>query len=312
MTSSVFKRVTWKSVAYVAGLVASAAASYWANHLQAVDATAMENAPKYLDYQVNRDGQWSGTSPVDAVTFTYRDQRGQAVDALNRMTVELYDFGPRDLPEFDLQIDATRRDGTLPQLLGDPSVTAGGSEDFPAEHRVQRFVRGNSLSVVISFPGLSQTDELVPDRKIALFFAGKESPILHVSARGKGVHARQEVYQRYNERVRAKEPLLDRYGFKVVSTGYLIVSVAIVIWLLLSARARETRTYRATPEAIEQVLAKRHPGLTHADRIQTAQQVALAIWTNARAMQSPLGRALTVMPRAEMFSRKDSSGYDQS
>lgn len=302
-----FKAHAWKMLAAVMGAVMTGVVSLIVGYQLAADQAKAENAPRYVDYIVGRDGFWTTTSPVDEVTFVYRDAKGRLVDGLNRITTDLYNFGPRDLPEFDLQLDATFRDGTLPRLLGRPLVSIGGSEDFDAEQNVKRFVRGNTLSMVFHFSGLNQSDVLTPSRKLVLYFAGKEAPNIFVSARGKGVQERQEVYKQYNERQLAKRSWYERNSTAVISVGYGLVLALILIVVTASGRARERRQYRAMPAAIAQTLERLHPHIISQRREVTAREATLAVWERLYSLMDRFNRRLSVKPNRELLFPENST-----
>lgn len=301
MSNSPVGRTSINAAKYLATAVVTGVVTYFALFQQATDTANAEASTKTVNYVVNRDGIWDSTSPVDEVSGAFVDKTGERVVAISRQAVDLYNFGLRDVPEFVLQIDATLRDGKLPRLLGKPSVTVDGSEDFEAERTVEVIPKGGTLSLIVHFTGLNQTAEFSPARKVALYFAGREAPNLAVSVRGKGVKARADAYRAYSDSLLAREPWYESH--RVIIETLLILCVFVVASgaLLLISRARHRRCYKATPLVIDQTLQQLHADMPPEGRSATAAALSLAVWNKAYLLQNRIDRRLSVKPDARHF-----------
>ncbi len=239
--------------------------------------------------------------PVEDVTGAFRDREGRVVDAVSRQSVGLFNFNRRDAPEFDLQIDATLSDRRLPRLLGKPSVTVNGSDDYPAEEKVKLITKASTLSIIVHFPSLSQARDLSPARKVALYFSGRQSPVLSVSVRGSGIKEGKNVYVAYGEWAQSNLPFYVRHWLPLQLVLAILLMVVASGAILVSNRSRRRRFYAVTPSVIEERLNVLYPSGAQGKHAAAAREVALSLSSKIHSMHNPIDRFLAEKPAPGKF-----------
>ncbi|TCG01108.1 hypothetical protein BZM26_10190 [Paraburkholderia strydomiana] len=290
-----------QGAAYLAGVGLAAAVSFFIGVQTNLVTADAEHATRFIDYVVNREGLWNSIAPVDDVTGAFHDREGRVVDAISRQSVDLFNFSRRDAPEFDLQIDASLSDGRLPRLLGKPSVTVDGSDDYPAEEKVKVIAKGSTLSIIVHFPNMSQTGDLRPARKVALYFSGREAPILAVSVRGAGIKAGKNAYVAFGEWTEGNLPFYVRHWLPLQLVMAILLMVAASAAILLSNRSRQRRFYAVTPSVIEERLKLLYRDATQDKNAAAAKDVALTLWSKIHSMYNPIDRFLAEKPEPDKF-----------
>ncbi|MDP9650808.1 hypothetical protein [Paraburkholderia caledonica] len=290
-----------QGLASVAGVGLTGVVSFFIGVQTNLVTADADHATRHIDYVVNREGLWNSTAPVDDVTGAVHDREGRVVDAISRQSVDLFNFNRRDAPEFDLQIDATSSDGGLPRLLGKPSVTVNGSDDYPAEEKVKLITKGSTLSIIVHFPSLSQTRDLSPARKVALYFSGRQSPVLSVSVRGSGIKEGKNAYVAYGEWTQRNLPFYVRHWLPLQLVLAILLMVVVSAGIVVSNRSRQRRFYAVTPSVIEGRLDALYPGGAEGKHSSAARDVALSVWSKIHSMHNPIDRFLSEKPAPEKF-----------
>lgn len=300
-TPSIASRSGWKgflsvSMAMIASAIFASIGTYFATKYANFATSENDQAMRYIDYQVTNENNATSFFKIPGVKLLLKDEKGNTLNALSLVKIDLQNFSEHDISNTMLQIEATSDDNIAP-ILQTFRVGNGPAEDTNAEKNLEQVEKGNTRYISIHLNNVNRTENILPNRTILLYFKGATAPKVVISANATGVTARPFAYQHYLDSQYAHRSFIQTYGNQIFTTLIFSIFVIYTIWLISSGRRREVANIACIRDIIENSIQGIQNELsTQKQPNDIAKDIAFTIWKGVYQRASIVTKWLSVTP----------------